>query len=62
MELGSITVFGLPKGWSILIDSNIVEKDRIIIGSGLKKSKISLPGQTLLELSNSTSLNEICKE
>jgi len=52
MEYGSITVFGLPKSWPILIDSSIISLDRVIIGAGLQKSKLSLPGKTLLELPN----------
>ena len=61
MEYGSITVFGLPKSWPILIDPSIVSKDRIIIGAGLQKSKLSLPGKTLLELPNSCVVKGLCK-
>ncbi len=61
MEYGSITPFGLPEGWPILIDPYIISQDRIIIGSGLQKSKLSLPGKTLLELPNAMLLEGLCK-
>lgn len=53
MEYGSITPFGLPVTWSILLDSSLVNNDKIVIGSGLLKSKILLPVKALLELPNS---------
>ena len=52
MEYGSINPIGLPKEWKIFIDSKIMDVDRIICGSGLQKSKISLPSKCLLKLSN----------
>lgn len=33
MEYGSVTPLELPKDWSILIDSSILQKETIIIGS-----------------------------
>jgi prolyl-tRNA editing enzyme YbaK/EbsC (Cys-tRNA(Pro) deacylase) len=50
MEFGSITPFGLPSHWPILLDAQIIQLPRIIIGSGLLKSKLSLPGKALAEL------------
>lgn len=43
MEYGSITAFGLPEDWLILVDSRIASSQRIVIGSGLLKSKLLLP-------------------
>ncbi len=61
MEYGSITVFGLPKSWPILIDPSVTLLERVIIGTGLQKSKLSLPGKTLLELPNTYILEGLCK-
>jgi prolyl-tRNA editing enzyme YbaK/EbsC (Cys-tRNA(Pro) deacylase) len=47
MEYGGITPIGLPPEWPILIDSRIVALPRIIVGSGLRRSKIALPGAAL---------------
>ena len=56
MEYGSITVLGLPLDWPILIDSRLISLPRVIIGSGLVKSKLSLPGKALTEITNAVVL------
>ena len=50
MEYGGITPIGLPAGWPILIDEAVAAADRVVVGSGLRRSKISLPGAALAEL------------
>jgi prolyl-tRNA editing enzyme YbaK/EbsC (Cys-tRNA(Pro) deacylase) len=50
MEFGGITPIGLPAGWPILIDEAVAAADRVVIGSGVRRSKISLPGAALAEL------------
>jgi prolyl-tRNA editing enzyme YbaK/EbsC (Cys-tRNA(Pro) deacylase) len=52
MEYGAINPIGLPEGWPILIDSRIVELPAVVIGSGVRKSKIILPGKILATLPN----------
>ena len=47
MEYGGITPIGVPADWPILIDSRIVELPEIIVGSGLRRSKIAMPGSAL---------------
>jgi prolyl-tRNA editing enzyme YbaK/EbsC (Cys-tRNA(Pro) deacylase) len=56
MEYGSITPFGLPNDWSILIDSRIVAAPRIIVGGGLRKSKLCVPGAAFLDLPNTQAI------
>jgi prolyl-tRNA editing enzyme YbaK/EbsC (Cys-tRNA(Pro) deacylase) len=56
MEYGGITPVGLPAGWPVLIDAAVVAADRVVIGSGLRRSKISLPGAALAELPNAVVL------
>ena len=50
MEYGGITPIGLPLGWPVLVAPAIVELPAIIIGSGLRRSKLLLPGTVLAEL------------
>ncbi len=50
MEYGGITPIGLPKGWPILVDSRVVTVSHAIIGSGVRRSKLLLPGKSLAEL------------
>lgn len=44
MEYGGITPIGLPPEWPVLVDRRVVEQDVVIIGSGVWRSKILLPG------------------
>ncbi len=62
MEYGSINPIGLPQEWKIFIDSKVMEVDRIICGSGLQKSKLSLPSKYLLKLNNVEILENLAKE
>lgn len=50
MEYGGIGPFGLPDGYRILIDSRIVAEPEVVIGSGIRGSKIILSGQALAAL------------
>lgn len=49
MEYGGITPIGLP-GWPVLVDSRVVGIDLAVIGSGIRGSKLQLPGRLLAEL------------
>jgi prolyl-tRNA editing enzyme YbaK/EbsC (Cys-tRNA(Pro) deacylase) len=50
MEYGGITPIGLPAGWPIFVDSRVAATDVVIVGSGVRRSKILLPGRLLGEL------------
>lgn len=50
MEYGGITPVGLPEDWPLLIDSRVVQRDSIILGSGLRRSKLRLPGALSAQL------------
>ena len=50
MEYGGITPVGLPDEWPVLVDRRVVETDVIVIGSGVRRSKILLPGALLAKL------------
>jgi prolyl-tRNA editing enzyme YbaK/EbsC (Cys-tRNA(Pro) deacylase) len=47
MEYGGITPIGLPPDWPVLIDRRVTEADVVVIGSGVRRSKILLPGSLL---------------
>ncbi len=47
MEYGGITPIGLPSSWPVLVDRRVVETDVVLIGSGVRRSKIILPGALL---------------
>lgn len=47
MEYGGITPIGLPGDWPVLVDRRVLETDVVVIGSGVRRSKILLPGRLL---------------
>ncbi len=47
MEYGGITPLGLPADWPILVDEAVVAAPRVVVGSGLRRSKLVLPGAAL---------------
>ena len=47
LEYGGITPIGLPADWPILVDSRVIEQPAIVIGSGVRRSKIVLPGAAI---------------
>lgn len=44
MEFGGITPVGLPEGWPVLVDAAVVSAPEVVIGSGVRRSKLRLPG------------------
>ncbi len=52
MEYGSITPVGLPQTYKILIDSRLIEKEKIIVGGGKQISKLLVSTSFLRTLPN----------
>jgi prolyl-tRNA editing enzyme YbaK/EbsC (Cys-tRNA(Pro) deacylase) len=50
MEYGGITPVGLPEGWRLFVDAACLDIDVAIIGSGVRRSKLLLPGHRLGDL------------
>jgi prolyl-tRNA editing enzyme YbaK/EbsC (Cys-tRNA(Pro) deacylase) len=50
MEYGGITPIGLPADWPIYVDARVIAEQAVIIGSGIRRSKILLPGSLLERL------------
>ena len=44
MEYGGITPVGLPTGWPLLVDEAVVRCPWIVVGSGVRASKILIAG------------------
>ena len=59
MEYGAITPVGLPRAWHILIDKTVVETECLVIGSGVRSSKLVLPGAFLATLPNVQVLQDL---
>ncbi|RZS63606.1 prolyl-tRNA editing enzyme YbaK/EbsC (Cys-tRNA(Pro) deacylase) [Agromyces ramosus] len=52
MEYGGITPLGLPADWAILVDESVAAHERLIIGSGIRGSKLLVTGAFLASLPN----------
>jgi prolyl-tRNA editing enzyme YbaK/EbsC (Cys-tRNA(Pro) deacylase) len=50
MEYGGITPIGVPEEWRLLVDSRVPAIESVLIGSGIRGSKLILPGRLLAEL------------
>jgi prolyl-tRNA editing enzyme YbaK/EbsC (Cys-tRNA(Pro) deacylase) len=47
MEYGGITPFGLPSSWVLLVDAAVVAAPHVVVGSGIRGSKLVVPGSAL---------------
>jgi prolyl-tRNA editing enzyme YbaK/EbsC (Cys-tRNA(Pro) deacylase) len=48
MEIGGVTVFGLPADLPIWVDSRVMERERIVLGGGSRSCKV-LSGPAILQ-------------
>ncbi|MGH3423335.1 MAG: YbaK/EbsC family protein [Nocardioidaceae bacterium] len=59
MEYGGITPVGLPEDWPLLVDSRVAAAEWVVVGSGLRRSKLVLPGHALAELPGAVVLESL---
>ena len=50
MEYGGITPIGLPDDWPVFVDPAVASAPVLVIGSGVRRSKLLLPGSVLAAL------------
>ncbi len=50
MEFGGITPIGLPAEWPLFVDEAVAATDWVVIGSGVRRSKLTLPGAAVASL------------
>jgi prolyl-tRNA editing enzyme YbaK/EbsC (Cys-tRNA(Pro) deacylase) len=50
MEIGGVTVFGLPPDLPVWIDSRVMERDRIVLGGGSRSFKVISAPEILVRL------------
>ncbi|MFL6051801.1 MAG: YbaK/EbsC family protein [Actinoallomurus sp.] len=53
MEYGGITPFGLPADWPVLVDQAVVAGPYVVVGSGVRRSKLIVPGAALAGIEQS---------
>ena len=59
MEYGGITPIGLPESWPVLVDARVAAAGPVVIGSGIRGSKIILDGALLAELPGAEVVEEL---
>lgn len=61
MEYGGITPIGLPAGWPIFLDSAVVQAGPVVIGSGLRRSKMVIRGSLLAAVPGAIVVEELAR-
>ena len=59
MEYGGITPIGLPENWPILVDRRVVDTEVVVIGSGVRRSKILIAGQIVSRLAGAQVIDDL---
>lgn len=49
-EIGGVTIFGLPDGLDVWLDSRVLDCERIVVGAGSRSAKISLDPAQLVDV------------
>ncbi|GAA4610533.1 YbaK/EbsC family protein [Actinoallomurus liliacearum] len=61
MEYGGITPFGLPAEWPVLVDRAVVETPHVVVGSGVRRSKLVVPGTALAALASAEVIESLAR-
>jgi prolyl-tRNA editing enzyme YbaK/EbsC (Cys-tRNA(Pro) deacylase) len=59
MEYGGITPVGLPHGWPVFLSAEVAAAARAVIGSGLRRSKLVVPGSALAGLPGAVVVDDL---
>ncbi len=59
MEYGGITPIGLPDDWPVLVDAAVAAQPVLVIGSGVRRSKLMLPGAVLAALPSAETVESL---
>jgi prolyl-tRNA editing enzyme YbaK/EbsC (Cys-tRNA(Pro) deacylase) len=62
MEYGGITPIGLPADWPILVDARVAATPHVIVGSGVRHSKIAIAGPALGALPHAEVIEGLAKQ
>ena len=62
MEIGGVTVFGLPPNLPIWIDARVMRRDRIVLGGGSRSFKVIAAPEILLKLPNAEVVENLANE
>ena len=57
MEFGGITPVGLPEGLPVLVDTEVTKADYVVIGSGVRRSKLLVKPEILTQLPGAVTMD-----
>ncbi|WP_020668634.1 YbaK/EbsC family protein [Amycolatopsis nigrescens] len=61
MEYGGITPVGLPADWPLLVDKAVADSPELIIGSGIRGSKLLVTGSLLAALPGAEVIEDLAR-
>lgn len=61
MEYGGITPIGLPAAWPVLVDAAVAATPMVVVGSGLRRSKLAVAGAALARLPGAVVLDGLAR-
>ena len=61
MAYGGITLIGLPAEWPVLVDQRVVDTANVVIGSGVRHSKLIVAGAGLARLPTAVVLPDLAR-
>lgn len=62
MEYGGITPIGLLQDWPVFVDARVVGRQHIVLGSGLRRSKLRIPGAMAADLPGARVVQDLALE
>lgn len=62
MEYGGITPVGLPSTWPVWVDAAVAATPELCIGSGIRGSKLVVPGAALLNLPGAELVPDLARD
>jgi prolyl-tRNA editing enzyme YbaK/EbsC (Cys-tRNA(Pro) deacylase) len=61
MEHGGITPVGLPADWRLLLDARVAAMPVAVLGSGVRRSKLLVPGHLLADLPGAEVVSDLAR-
>lgn len=60
-EIGGVTIFGLPDGLDVWLDSRVRERDEVIVGAGSRSAKIRFDPAQLVGVAGFEFVDDLAK-
>ena len=61
-EIGGVTIFGLPDGMPVWIDTGVLDNDWIVVGAGSRSAKIRLDPNQLVGMKGFEIVEDLAKQ